>query len=128
MKGWCCCDIPWEISSCQDVLRYFIGPLLYLIWLCDNFPRKALNSECLLELPTESCNSGSCLKYLLLSCDRKIKVCFILELKCGESHWSCRRELNLLTERMISLPFLPTSAVAWLLLWKYFLLFEQHSY
>lgn len=40
VKGWCCCDIPWEISSCQDVLRYFIGPLLYLIWLVTIFRGK----------------------------------------------------------------------------------------
>lgn len=39
-------DIPWDGSSCQDVLKYFIALLFCLRWLSVNFLGKALNSEC----------------------------------------------------------------------------------
>lgn len=65
-KRWRCCDIPWDSSSCQDALGYFIPLLFCLRWLSVNFLGKALNSECSQELPTISCSSGSCSKYLLL--------------------------------------------------------------
>lgn len=87
-KGWCCCDIPWGSSSCQDALRYFIALLFSFKMAFWQFSEKALNSDCLQELPTVSCSSGSCLKYLLLSSVMQCSKCILYQSsECGGSQW-----------------------------------------
>lgn len=58
-KGWSCSGIPWDGSSHQYVLKYFIALLSCLRWHSVNFLGKALSSECSQEQPTALCSSGS---------------------------------------------------------------------
>lgn len=80
-KGWSCSGIPWDGSSHQYVLKYFIALLSCLRWHSVNFLGKALSSECSQEQPTALCSSGSSLKYLLLSCDAEFKMYLESELR-----------------------------------------------
>lgn len=78
----------WEGGDVAVIsLRYFIALLFCFRCLSVNSLWKTLKSECLQELSTVLCSSGSCLKYLLLSSAAfKIGVLYQSS-ECSESQW-----------------------------------------